>query len=209
MTKIKTLLSALAAIAVATSALAQTTTVPAPAGAGLLGQRFVAVDAFTQDFRKIDLDNSIGGQVSVNLPINSYLDGGLSYDYQRVDDIIDARQQSISGSLRAYTQMGLFNPFVDATLGWTTAKAEAFGFSEEDDSGVYAFGVGVELPLGARTAVAARIGFNDTFESGNNDLWTYSARLNHWFTPRFGAAASITFSENESVTYGLGANLRF
>ena len=213
----KSLVGTLAALAVGSSLFAQTA--ETSASAGLLGQRYVGASLSIEDFRTFDdlvgfeVDSAIGGSLSVNVPVRANLDAGFGYSYDKIDDsVFEATQHAIGAGATVYGSWSGVKPFATATIGysWTDIEVPSTGASANEDDAFWAAGVGVEVPVGPATALRGRVSYNDSFDSDDGDgSWAFSAGVNHWFTRKVAGVASVTFVEDDSVVYVVGARLRF
>lgn len=203
----KIILAALA-IAAGSNAFAQT---ESSASAGLLGQRFISGSFLTEDFRKSgSLDNAFGGSVDANIPLTANLDFGLGYSYERLSDVFTAREQLISASLRPHFDVAQNTKlFADVVLGHAWYKETGTGYTDTDNVGFLAIGVGAQIAVGPKTALLARVAYNTLLEGGDEENMTYTVGANHWFTQKVGGLLSVTFDEDFSVIYQAGVTVRF
>jgi opacity protein-like surface antigen len=215
---------------VALLTLATTTTIvraqatPNAGSSGLLGQRFAQAGVGLVDPHGTS-DNGFAGDLGVNLPLQTGLDLGLAYNYNRINtDLgsaplnIRSRDHSLFAGLTAYNTYEGWKPFFGAGLGyeWTRTKFRFAGtpvFTDRDDEAIWALGVGVEIPVGAITFTPS-IGYQDGFKSRSTGVFGYGVEAHTWFTRKIGGFADVTYSDptgggTQSLTYRIGARLRF
>lgn len=176
--------------------------------AGLLGQRYAGVSVFTESLRDRNISNGNGGDLSVNLPAATNLDFAFGGSYERFSDY-SVEDKRLFGTIRAHHDLNGFRPFVDLSLigTWQSSKVGSYSYSSND--GIWAAGVGVEVPVADATAIIGRAAYQKYFKSENGHYWTYSMGLQHWFTERLGGQISVLFWESDSVIYSAGLNIRF
>lgn len=176
--------------------------------AGLLGQRYVGVSVFSEDLRDRNISNGYGGDFTVNVPAAPNFDFSFGGSYERFSDY-SIEDKRLFGTARVFRDLNSFKPFVDLSLigTWQSSKVGSYSYSSND--GLWAGGVGLEVPVGDATALTGRVAYNRYFKAENGHYWTYGLSLHHWFTQKLGGQISVLFWESDSVTYSLGLNVRF
>lgn len=181
--------------------LAQTT-------AGLLGQRYVGLSLFTESIRNSNLSNGVGGIAGLNVPLTPYLDFGASGSFESFHDYNIKDNRAFAG-LTAYHDFNSLKAFADASIGGTWQSSKVAGVSYSNNSTIYGVGSGIEVPFTDRSALFGRVAFNQYSQSGLGHYWTYAGGVSHWFNDKLGATLTVTFFQSDSVTFALGANVRF
>ena len=180
----------------------------AQTNAGLLGQRYVGLSFFSESIRDHSISNGTGGMAGLNVPLTPYLDFGASGSFESFRDYNIKDNRAFAG-LTAYHDFNAFKAFADASIGGTWQSSTVSGVSYSNHDGLYAVGVGMELPFTDRSALFGRLALNQYFQGDHGHYWTYTGGASHWFNEKLGATLSVTFFENSSVTFALGANIRF
>lgn len=202
---------ALVAAAAVTGASAQTT---APASAGLLGQRYAEIGAGVTDPHGSS-DEGLGGDLSVNLPVQPGLDVGFGYAYHRLNaDLYGglfnqrSREHAVFSSVTAYRSYGGVKPFVGASLSYQWAKDRlSFGGTlvddSRDDEAAWGLRAGVEIPLGTVT-LTPKVSYQDDFKGNNSGgLTNNGGSVGSVFTRSPGGNSAGVF------VYGAEANMWF
>jgi hypothetical protein len=181
--------------------LAQTT-------AGLLGQRYAGLSVFTESIRDSNISNGFGGGAGLNVPLTPYLDFGASGTFESFRDY-DLKDNRAFAGLTAYHDFNALKAFADASIGGTWQSSKVGGVSYSNNSTIYGVGGGIELPFSDRSALFARLAYNKYSQSGLGHYMTYAGGASHWFNEKLGATVTVTFFESDSVTFALGAMIRF
>jgi len=176
--------------------------------AGLIGQRYTGLSLFSESIRDHDISNGTGAAVGLNLPITSFLDFQASGSSESFRDYSIKDQRAFAG-VTAYRDFNSFKAFADASLGGTWQSSTVNGVSYSANDGIYALGAGLEAPFTDTSALFGRVAVNQYYKHNNGHYWTYAAGADHWFNPKFGAVATVTFFESSSITFSLGVNVRF
>ncbi|MBI5382572.1 MAG: hypothetical protein HZA31_11785 [Opitutae bacterium] len=177
--------------------------------AGLLGKQYVQAAYFTEDIRKpSNIDNGNGASFGVNLPLMPNVDLGLGGYYESISTN-DFTNKRLTATVTGYQEVNGFKPFIDVSLASDWQSSSYRGVDYSKTTGVYALGVGVEAPVSDNTALFGRIAYNKYFNGMTSRYYTYAFGFNHWFTPKVAGMASVSFWENDSVTYSVGLGYRF
>ncbi len=176
--------------------------------AGQLGQRYFGASVFTENLRDSHLDNGNGAAASINLPIAPSFDFSLGGSYEKFSDY-SVEDKRVFGMVRAYRELNGIRPFIDLSLIGTWQSSQVGSTSYSSNDGLWAGGLGLEVPVADTTALFARVAYHKYFKSGNGHYSTYGAGIHHWFNERIGAEASVLFWESDSITYSVGLNVRY
>jgi opacity protein-like surface antigen len=191
---------------------------------GLLGQRYVEASVGAIDPHGSS-DYGFSGDVSVNLPVQTGLDVGFGYTYNRLNaDLLSGlfklrqRDHTLSSTLTGYSTFGNIKPFAGLGVGyqWSRAKLNFGGtrvFETDDDDAVWGAGIGAEIPVGAFT-ITPSISYQDTFSSDSSGAFAYGVEGHTWFTRTLGGFGEVTFSDptgggRQAWIYRAGVRLRF
>lgn len=176
--------------------------------AGLLGRRTFGASLFTETLRNRNIDNGYGGDLSLNVPVAKNLDASFGASYERFSDF-SVEDKRLFGSLRAFHEFQGLRPFLDVSLISTHQSSKVGSISYSDSDGIWAGGLGAEIPVGDATAVTGRIAYHRFFKSTNGHYTTYALSLHHWFNERVGGQASVLCWESDSIVYSVGLTFRF
>ena len=180
----------------------------AQTNASLLGQRYVGLSLFTESLRDRNISNGNGGMAGLNVPLTPFLDFGASGSFESFRDYSVKDNRAFAG-LTAYHDFNAFKGFADASIGGSWQSSTVNGVSYSDHDGIYGVGVGLEAPFTDRSALFGRVALNQYFQRDRGHYWTYAVGASHWFNEKLGASFTVTFFESSSVTFALGANVRF
>jgi hypothetical protein len=181
--------------------------------AGLLGQRYAEASVGLVDPHGTS-SNGFSGDLGVNLPLQTGLDAGFSYNYDRFHASgIRSSDHTIGASLTAYNSFGNLKPFFGAALGYQWNRAKFGSFTARDDSSLWALGTGVEIPCGTFT-VTPKVSYQDGFSRDSASGFAYGAEAHTWFTRSVGGFADVTYSDptgggTQAWIYSVGVRLRF
>lgn len=191
---------------------------------GLLGQRYAEASVGAIDPHNTS-DYGFSGDLGVNLPVQTGLDAGFTYSYDRIHEDIGgapfrlrSRDHTVGATLTAYNNFGNLKPFFGAGIGytWNRTKLDFGGtrvFDTKDDDAIWALGTGVEIPCGTFTLTPS-ISYQDGFSRDAASGFAYSAEAHTWFTRTVGGFARLTFSDptgggTQAWIYRAGVRLRF
>jgi hypothetical protein len=190
---------------------------------GLLGQRYAEASVGAIDPHGSS-DEGFAGNLSVNVPVQAGLDVGFGYTYDRITaDIgsgfhLRSRNHTLGATVTGYSTLAGVKPFAGAGLGyqWSRTKLDFGGarvLDTDDDDGLWALGVGVEIPLGAVT-VTPTVTYQDGFSQGAAAGFAYGAEAHMWLTRTVGGFVGATYSDpvnggRQSWLYEIGARMRF
>jgi hypothetical protein len=209
MNRTKQIVIALGLLTTASATFAQTS-----ATGGLLGQRYVDVGFGTQDIKGVNR-NAHDASFSVNLPVTSGFDLELGYDYGWFRGSgVRASQHTIGTVGKAYAPMGAAKPFAGAALGYQWQRARAFGFRERDRGGVWALGLGAEVPVATDLVFTTSVSYADDFQGGSPGQFSYGVEANYWVTTTTAVYGSVGRTESRrdiprSWNYEVGLRFRF
>jgi hypothetical protein len=175
---------------------------------GFLGKRHVGASLFIENVNDVDIGAGTGVLGSATLPLRANLDVNGFASTQRFSDF-DIRDQRLGATLLAYRELDYFKPFVEAGVAGTWQSSTLSGRTFKNHDGLYLAAVGIEAALGRVTALTAKVGYNQYFDSDNGEYWTYTLGLNTWFNDRIGGQAAIAFNESETTVYSAGLVCRF
>jgi hypothetical protein len=199
----------LAAFVMSTSAFAQAEATTSDSGPGLIGKRYLGADFVFTDYRDLEADG-FGGGISVNLPVSPAVDIGLSYGYDLLDgDNLEVSSHGLTGGAVWYSQQDGYKPFMSASLGFVQSETEIGTFEDSDGNMVYSVGLGVEAPIGDKTAITGEVSYADGFDSGYEDSIGIEVGLVHWLSNKFALEGSVYVVEDDSITLNIGARFVF
>jgi hypothetical protein len=231
MKSIPTFVVAVASVALAGTALAQTVPssgVSVRENPGVLGRSYTDLHFGYENYNHSGGDAYNAG-ISGNAPVTKNLDVGLGYDYYWENNnpgpiagtSYDAHYHQLATNANYYIPMNGVKPFIGAAIGYQWARADfSSPFSSSrpvrfsEDEWVWAGTAGVEIPMGT-WAITPRISYSDTMSSNSYGAWHYGAEAHHWFTEKVGGYLDATFHDPrhgagpESWTYTAGMRLRF
>lgn len=192
----------LLALAVTGSAIAQTAPVAqadVAADSGLLGKRYVFAG-----FGYLDVNHSttdgFGIATAVNVPVSANLDVGIAYNHEWVENNSDINANILTGHATYYVVEGQFRPFVRGEFGHAWTDAVMGG-----DVWVWRADVGTEYLVNDKLSLSASAGYSDSFESGDNHVWSGSVELSYWITPTIAIGGEFGLIEGGNHLYGVGA----
>lgn len=187
---------------------------------GMLGERIVAAD-LVHGFP--DGGGSAWGEdLLLNFPVVEWLDVGVAATHTQGRTDMDwsynpeYRNWGANAYVTAYLPLDGAKPYVFGAIGYADSRVgirmqDRYGESLgtlwwKEGSCAYAFGAGVEIPLGAATSFDVRAGRNERTESGWDSEWVATARANHWLNDRW--AVYLLCTRNFGLdTSGIGAGL--
>lgn len=205
MKTITKLVGVLAAIAVGSSAFAQTS--PAnPANeagsAGLLGHRYAEFDLGYLDTHKSKNDVWVTG-LAYNQPLAPNIDVGLNYAYGWVNNHGTWHTNSIGADAVYYYDTGAFKPFGGVSLGYSWVN-------HGDNTTDWGVTAGVEYIVNPQVVLTATVDYDSDFKRGNNDdAFSTTVRGNYWFTKQVGAFAGLSYIEGGNWGYSTGVTFKF
>jgi hypothetical protein len=192
---------------VAGAGYAQTATTSS-SSLGLLGQRYAEVSLGTQDVTGFS-NNFYDAGLAVNLPVSPSVDLSVGYGYSWLRSGIRGHANTVFGAGTFYVPMNGVKPFVTGALGYQWTRVGGF----QDNGGVWAGIVGVEIPVGALT-LTPRVAYADDFESGSSRDFTYEVEGNYWLSAKTAVYGTIGRTEvhrsnADSWNYELGLRFKF
>lgn len=176
--------------------------------AGFIGQRHAGVSLFIENLRNENISNGNGTELNANIPITSFLDGGVRASYEKFNDYSISDRRFV-GSLIGYADLDTWKPFIELSIGNTAQSSTFSGVTYKNNENYWSVGAGVEAPVTKTTAIFGLATRNNYFDSKRDSYWTYKFGVNTWFNQKFGGVASVSIFEGESVTYSLGLTYRF
>lgn len=176
--------------------------------AGLIGKQYAGLTVFTEDVQHADVGQGYGTGLIANFPLAPSLDLSLSASYEKFNDV-HLTDKRLGATLVAYKELSGVKVFADGSLSNTWQSIKFADQRLTNNDGIYALGVGVEVPIASATALFGRVAYNRYFDQANGDYWTFSFGLNHWISEKLGLVIAVTAYEDDSIVYGAGVNLRF
>ena len=175
--------------------------------AGLLGQAYGGLSFSTTDLHgtSLSVDNY---SFEYNLPITAGFDANFGYNYAQSGTILGSRvkEQSLGGSVRAYSTTSWGKPFVEAGLGYTNVR---FAGSKEG-SYLWALAVGAEFQVASAFSVSPYVQYLDAPDIGGSEgTWDYGVKANYWLTRRISIVADLSRNDDKDMNYSVGMNFRF
>lgn len=202
MTNITKVVSVLAALAVSSSAFAQTS--PAnPAvdtSAGLLGHRYAEYGFGYLDINKSDTDAFAAG-LTINLPVAPSIDVALDYSYSWIEGHPSNDGHSISATGIYYITTGQLKPFGGLRLGYSW-------FDRDDDANWGAI-AGVEYQLTPQLVLTGLVDYGDDFRSGDNGSFEGTVKGHYWFTRTTAGFLSVSLIEGGHLGFIGGVTFKF
>jgi hypothetical protein len=206
------LLSAVAALGLATSAFAggDGTAAPAavtPEAQGLLGQTYAGLS-----YSYLHLDSSPVNAAKYgfeyNQPLNPGFDAVFNYDWAQTGVVAGdrAHEQLLSAALRAFSSSQAWGrPYLEAGLGYDWMRFAG----TKDHSFVWIAGAGVEFQPTAQLSVTPFVRYERANGYADPDQFNYGVKANYWFTRQWALTAELGRNDSQDMTYKFGANFRF
>lgn len=196
------------AAALGSASLLQAQDAAAPAAtdsSSLLGKRYLGASFGYQDIENRNL-GAFGGGLDINLPVAANVDVGFGVSHGWLEGDNSFHQEGFDVYATYYVERGAFRPFVTGSLGHTEVS---FPGPFEDDFGSFGVSAGSEYLINSTVSVAGFVSYNDTFESGDQSVWSGTLQLNYWLRSDLAVGGSVSVIEYGNVSYGLGANWVF
>ncbi len=161
--KLQKIIIALFALGTASFAVAESQ-------AGLIGERYAAFDLGYVEFD--DGGDLTGGTLTLNVPSTiKGLDLGVSVGFASGGyGALDADQWGADAYGVYYSRQQGFTPYLVGSVGYTSMKAELYGYSATESSFTYSVGAGVEIPLTQQCSLDLNLSYNDAtnFDDGSS-----------------------------------------
>lgn len=189
----------------------------AAAEAGLIGKRYAGPE-FTYNHYSggTRAEQALGAAALVNLPLMTSLDLGVGYSYLDTSgDAYGAVDKQLTASLLTHRPTELGTAYFAATLGHTWHRVDIAGVGMRNNGALWGVRAGYEVPVGARTAINAGIGYSDAFESENTSaqVLRYFAEANHWFSRDLAGVVSVNYRQiraaSDALSYTAGLRWAF
>jgi hypothetical protein len=203
------LLAALASLGLATRAVAEDAVPSGPvvSQVGLLGETYAGLS-----YSYLNLDSSPahadGFGFQYNQPLNSGLDGILTYDWTQSGLVAGSRlnQQTIGGALRAFSQSRRWGkPYVEAGVSYAWTKFAGM----KDNSLIWGIAIGAEIQLATAFAVTPFIQYQNAPDLASGSVWNLGVKANYWIDRQWALTGAIIRDDDHNTTFTLGTNFRF
>ena len=195
-------------VAIFGAAIFAPTLLNAQSSPGLIGERYAEISAFYEDVDIAGVDNGLGIGLRANFPVTSALDIAISGAMEEIDTN-DFREQNLFASVIAHWDARDLTPYLAAGIGNIWQSVTITGDKISEDEAVYFAGLGVEAPIGDRTALDAHATYHRYASDDAGDYWIYGLSLNHWFSEKLAGTASVNFRDSDSILYSVGVAFRF
>lgn len=191
-----------ALLALATSASAQSGTMPA--GRGLNGTNYLSptfLYSWTDDGPP---DSAHGFGLRYNQVLASKFDLIVTASAIQSDRIAGSRVRAtgIDVGVRWHTEIGVARPFVEATIGNAWFKYAGF----KEDSTTFDAGLGAEFQLTGPFSIAPMVGYSRTTEVPDTGDFFLVLRTNYWLNQRWSVRVNVSIDEDGT---GLGAGFAY
>lgn len=203
---IKSLLAAASLLGLAATVHAQNTT-PATGAMGLLGQTYAGLNYSYIDYDKSPTNADSFG-FEYNQPLNTGLDGILTYDWTQTGLVLGdrARQQTLGGALRAFsTSYTWGKPYVEAGAGYTWVRYAG----NHDSSFAWEVAVGSEFQVAAKVTVTPYVQYTDAPDLAGSGTWNFGAKANYWVNTQWAVTGGIGYTDDHDAAFTVGTNFRF
>lgn len=131
-------------------------------GTGLLGRRHAGADYTHIEFNGSRIDRARGSSFGVNVPFSEKFDLGMDFENAH----LSGRSQSasmkalgVSALLHEPTPYG--EAYLECTFGYAWDRVTLAGAANREDSALWGLRAGYEIPIVARTAINASLGYSD------------------------------------------------
>jgi len=207
------MLSAIASLSVAGSALAQTSgSIKSSApkvtdpSYGLLGANYVGVDFSYVHVKDSVLDNVNGFSWRYNQVMKQGFDYSLGFGYGRSNEVASwrATQKGVTASVTAYSDHNGIRPYIEPGVGWAWAKAGLIS----DDSFLYFVGTGVEFQVAKPLVVTPYVEFVD-LTSFSGSSWNFGVKSAYRLNKNWGLHVDVSVDDDRNAGYSLGVNYHF
>jgi opacity protein-like surface antigen len=185
--------------------------------AGQLGERFIGIGYTQVDFDGDFLEDGKGGTLHINMPLTKTVDLSASYSFMSSETPtglsagstydVDAKEAFFSASF--YFVGSKAKPYLRPGIGWAKAEAQGSGIRVDEDEAVYDVEAGVEVPVGDRVAITPFVGWSDAFDSDYEGTFRYGVMADIDVTKSLGVVLGVTGDDDDDITYGIGALIRF
>lgn len=189
--------------AILASAIFAPLVIHAQNSAGLVGSRYAEVWGFYEDVDIRGVDDGLGLGVRANFPVHAAIDIAVSGAMETIDTN-DFEEQNLVATVVAHWDARDLTPYVTAGIGNVWQSVTVAGDKISDDEAIYLAGLGVEAPIGDRTALDAHATYHRYASGDLGDYWIYGVSLNHRFTDRIAGTAAVNFRESDSILFSAG-----
>ena len=177
--------------------------------AGLLGKDYFSASLFTESFRNSTLTHGYGTDLDLNLPVVDNFDMALSGEFERVPKTPQVTDGAFDLSFIGYLRAGGVKPFLDLDVGYLLKKTKPNGTETRVNSGTYAVGAGLEVPVAKSTSLVGRAAIDDEFNRGSHHAWGYTAGVEQIISRGVDALLDVTFNAGNSTVFSLGVAFTF
>ncbi|MBI4625284.1 MAG: hypothetical protein HY736_18945 [Verrucomicrobia bacterium] len=165
------------------------------AEAGLIGRRHAGLDFTYDHYNSAVIDYAFGAAAALNLPVNRTIDLSFRYDLSHTNDSnYGLNHNALHATVLTYRRNEYGNAYFAGTLGQSWNRLKTFGVLSRDDDALWALSTGYEIPVGAVTAINARLSYGDAFRRNKKTL-RYRLEANHWFSSDFAGVASVSYNQ--------------
>ncbi len=132
-----------------------------------------------------------------------HVDAILSYGYANVSgNSITARGHDLSGGLRFWLPLEAVQPFLGASTGygWTRTRVGGVNLPGNDDSWIYGFEAGVQVPFSDSLTMVYTAGW-DRHDKSRESAFTFGAQIQKWFERGYGIGLGYSITEGSVKTH--------
>jgi hypothetical protein len=211
------LLSAVAALGLATSAFAggDEPNSPAPAAPaaapaydslGLLGQTYAGLSYSYLHLGASPVNANRYG-FEYNQPLNPGFDVVFNYDWSQTGVVAGdrAHEQQLAAALRAFTATSWGKPYVEAGVGYDWLKFAG----AKDHSFLWIAGAGIEFQATPELSFTPFVRYEQANGYADNHEADYGVKANYWITRQWSLNGEISRNDSQDMAYKLGVNFRF
>lgn len=185
---------------------------------GVIGQRYVDLNFGVEHVKHLS-DNTYDVGAAVNVPVTSYMDAAVGYDYSWINSTLDGRAHAFTLTDTVYGTLDSgAKPFLAVGIGYERDRISGAGFKTDTaEFGIWGLGVGIEVPTAVKgLSVTPAISYSDDFRKARNSTQArqYGVEVNYWLNAKWGVYGDISYADvlhsgADSWNYTVGARLKF